>query len=153
MGLDCFDFVVWTSVDFQVIRINKDPEWLPNISTMTDLYFNVTLISIVVLYVCFDKFINSLQGHTCLQFPSARELADVQVPQKCTKYQYQISKFVILSIKISKPLSTFQSEYQISKFQISEYQVSKFTPSGALVIAKTNITSIIVYSNIPGEIV
>ena len=95
----------------------------------------VTLISIVVLYVCFDKFLNILQGHTCLQFPSARELADLQVPQKCTKYQYQISQFVILSIKISKPVS----EYQISKFQISEYQVSKFTPSWALVIAKTNI--------------
>ena len=43
MGQDCCDLAVWTTKDFQIIRIGRDPFWMTNISKLTDFYFNVFL--------------------------------------------------------------------------------------------------------------
>jgi hypothetical protein len=34
------DFVVWTTKDIATVRIPRDENWKPNISKLTDFYFN-----------------------------------------------------------------------------------------------------------------
>lgn len=36
----CCDLCVWTSVNFEVIRICRDNSWTPNIAKLIDFYFN-----------------------------------------------------------------------------------------------------------------
>ena len=38
-GTHCCDFLVWTTIDAQVIRIPVDSAWLPNIGKLIDFYF------------------------------------------------------------------------------------------------------------------
>ena len=39
-GFTCCDLIVWNPFDVQVMRICKDPAWLPNSNQMIDLYSN-----------------------------------------------------------------------------------------------------------------
>jgi 1,4-alpha-glucan branching enzyme len=42
----CCDFIVWTPLDFQVIRIVKDNSWEANIDRLIDFYFTVFIPSL-----------------------------------------------------------------------------------------------------------
>ncbi|XP_061174798.1 uncharacterized protein LOC133183939 [Saccostrea echinata] len=45
-GTQCCDLVVWTQTDIQVVRIEKDVSWSPNISSMIEFYYKVFLPSL-----------------------------------------------------------------------------------------------------------
>ncbi|XP_062613222.1 uncharacterized protein LOC134274994 isoform X1 [Saccostrea cucullata] len=45
-GTQCCDFVVWTPLDLQVVRIMKDPAWEININNMIEFYFDAFLPSL-----------------------------------------------------------------------------------------------------------
>lgn len=42
----CCDFVVWTPLDMQVIRIARDNSWEANIEKLIDFYFTVFIPSL-----------------------------------------------------------------------------------------------------------